>query len=161
MDFGCGKYSKYKRISGIYLGFDVEPEIVSWLKHKNCFFDFWNENKKFDVVVAQSVLEHIDLKERLKFFGRVKALMTKKSVLVLVYPNPVGFNLLEYWKDGTHLLPLHWDLTEKQLKEFGFSVESFLVGVSIYPLTKLMRIIDCVLLGFPIQHTVIHFARLK
>ncbi|MFH1545305.1 MAG: class I SAM-dependent methyltransferase [archaeon] len=156
LDFGCGinsfYYSKTKKDGGKYTGFDLDEETVKWLKEKRAFFDFWKEEKQFDFIIASHVYEHLEKKEREKFIKRSLKLLKKEGHLLVGFPNALNLSGLEYWKDKTHEVPPSPFDEGNYIELFGFSTETILIGISVWPPHNFFRLIANLLLGFSPQH---------
>jgi 2-polyprenyl-3-methyl-5-hydroxy-6-metoxy-1,4-benzoquinol methylase len=77
-------------------GVDLDREAAR--KGRNCGFDvFWGDirdehfsAKRYDVIVAMGVLEHVE--KPASFLGRISQLLLKNGLLLLQLPNPGGLN---------------------------------------------------------------------
>jgi 2-polyprenyl-3-methyl-5-hydroxy-6-metoxy-1,4-benzoquinol methylase len=159
LDFGCLKesffYKKALKDGGHYKGFDLDKETVKWLKENRLYADFWKTKQKFDLIIANHVYEHLEVREREKFIERSYSVLNSNGKLVVAFPNVMNLTGIEYWKDRTHKLPPS-PLDEASFSElFGFKTELYFVGLSFFPLKYSLRIIANALLGFSSLHTCI------
>ncbi len=137
LDVGCsaGILSKFLKDEGYYV-FGIEPnkkahQLAKKILEKKVFLgnlsDFLKKKKKkFDIVIYNHVLEHIqDINQELKL---IKKVLAKNGLLVLGtpnYANIIFFLRQKYWES---LMPSehHWHFSKKNLitllKKFHFRI---------------------------------------
>jgi len=154
LDFGCGYKRRFydwcKGNAKTYKGYDIDRETVKWLKKDGLFFDFYKENKKFDLIYCSQVFEHLTEKERYEFLKRSKRLLRKGGATLIDFPNFETLHALEYFRDGTHKLPPSIYDLKSFLELEGFKVDAYFVGWSLHPF-RVIRNIFNILMGFKIQ----------
>ena len=128
LDYGCGDCSFFdslKEKSLEVVGYDMDERYVEIGKKKGYkVFNSLNEIKGgFDFVVANQVVEHMDLDQLNEFFQKSSDSLKGEGVLIISTLNPKEFYVLrDIWDDPTHVRPYSVRALERAGKEFGFSL---------------------------------------
>jgi SAM-dependent methyltransferase len=124
LDAGCGlghllyflKRNCYKNS----LGIDINEENVNYCNSMglNCkkgdLFKFFNNPDKFDIIIANNVLEHFTYKDIVKIIKQMHLRLNKNGKLLIIVPNCNNiYGITTYFSDITHKSPLN----EKSFKD--------------------------------------------
>jgi len=160
LDFGCDIESNcYKQFliqnnnsKNKYYGFDLSHTTINWLNENSFYYDFWlDNNKKFDVINASEVYEHLENELRENFLKRCFDLLKSGGVLYIDIPYIANLNIIEFFRrDRTHK-PVACEDEAIYINQFGFETELFVGGYTVpyYGLfVNLYRIFTNLILGF-------------
>ena len=117
LDIGANNRSLEKYLSSIigkvsYFSLDTDKN----LPHD--YYDMAAIDRKFDVIVALDVIEHMTLIDTVALFERIYELLNPSGCIVISTPNvchPVRF-----WRDCTHITPYRYDELAGLLISAGF-----------------------------------------
>ncbi|OGL45855.1 MAG: hypothetical protein A2W05_02475 [Candidatus Schekmanbacteria bacterium RBG_16_38_10] len=117
LDIGANNRSLEKYLSSIigkvsYFSLDTDKN----LPHD--YYDMAAIDRKFDVIVALDVIEHMTLIDTVVLFERIYELLNPSGCIVISTPNvchPVRF-----WRDCTHITPYRYDELAGLLISAGF-----------------------------------------
>ncbi len=143
LDIGCGNGSlmlRFKKYGYLCTGFDVDHNsIEKALKHGldvkpgNIFnIEF---NKKFDIIIMNQVLEHID--DPIKYLKRIKSLLTPNGQLIVSVPNSscLDFRILkDSWSSfqaPTHIFHFNSESLHHLLNKTGYDIEKIDYSISL------------------------------
>lgn len=146
LDFGCSINDYW--IDSKYHGYDIESDAVEYLNKKGYFVDFWNTEKKFDIVMATAVYEHLDNDTRVKFLKRSSEVLKKGGKLVMTFPNVQNIaEIASFWNGRTHLFPPVPKDEAMLMEDFGFEVEIYVT--SLYKRNPLKILLNLALNFYP------------
>ena len=117
LDIGANNRSLEKYIRSItgkvsYFSLDIDKNLA------HDYYDMAAIDRKFDVIVALDVIEHMTLIDTVVLFGRIHELLNPSGRVVISTPNvchPVRF-----WRDCTHITPYRYDELAGLLISAGF-----------------------------------------
>ncbi len=128
LDFGCGDCSFFDSLKNRRLdvfGYDIDERYIEIGKKKGYkIFNSLNEIKgEFDYVVANQVVEHMNLTLLNEFFQKSFDLLKKDGLLIISTLNAKElYALRDIWDDPTHVRPYSIRALERAGKEFNFSL---------------------------------------
>jgi len=155
LDYGCGDchffdFLKNKRVEIEMVGFDKDKKYIEIGKGKNYHVvnSLKNLNKKFDFVVSNQVVEHMNVEEISKFFQTGFDLLNEKGRLIISTLNGNEFYSIKHvWNDPTHVRPYNKIALESAANYFGFKLVKYIKHhIRINPLKLFINFI----LGFSI-----------
>ena len=159
LDFGCdiespacAQFMEQNLSDKNYFGYDISETVTKWLKNKKYYYDFWNDNsKKFDVINASEVYEHLSKELRENFLKRSYYLLKPGGKLYIDIPYIANLNIIEFYRrDRTHEAVACED-EALYIEQFGFITQLFVGGYTIPYLsffTNLYRIMTNLILGY-------------
>jgi len=154
LDFGSNiqscTYKKTVNDKGSYYGFDVDQSSIKWLKKNKQYINFWKTKKKFNIIIAAQVYEHLSLEERQKFIEQASKLTKENGLLLIDYPHTQNLNGLRYYKAG-HKQPPYLLEEAIIMKKYGFDTKIFLIEI---PKLNWFRTMFDILFGFKPHLTV-------
>jgi hypothetical protein len=154
LDFGSNiqsyVFKKTIKDKGIYYGFDIDENSIKWLKKNNYYIDFWKTKKRFDIIIATQVYEHLELEEREKFIEQTSKLVKENGLLLIDYPHTQNLNGLRYYKAG-HKQPPYVLEEAIMMDKYGFKTKIFLIEI---PKLNWFRTLFDILFGFKPHLTV-------
>mgnify|MGYP001602954063 CR=1 FL=1 len=128
LDFGCGDCSFFDSLKNRRLdlvGYDLDERYTEIGKKKGYkIFNSLNEvTGEFDYVVANQVVEHMDLDLLNEFFQKGFDLLKKDGILIISTLNARELYVVrDIWDDPTHVRPYSSRALERAGKEFNFSL---------------------------------------
>jgi len=128
LDFGCGDCSFFdslKKNNLDMIGYDNDPRYIEMGRKKGYkVFNSLNEIKEsFDFVVANQVVEHMNLDLLNEFFQKSFDLLKKDGKLIISTLNAKELYVLrDVWDDPTHVRPYSTRALHRAGKEFDFSL---------------------------------------
>lgn len=114
LDYGAGRRDLKKYVMGGYYPYDVREYRMNGDRNHLSLPD-----KKFSIVVANHVIEHLNEKEEEKFFKYIER--NSKTVYV-ASPNPNLVTLSYFWNQEGHLHPVPPNVLISKLEKHGFKV---------------------------------------
>lgn len=117
LDIGANNRNLEKYLHSIpvktsYFSFDIDKN----LPHD--YYDMASIDRKFDVIIALDVIEHMTIIDTVALFERIHELLKSSGHVVISTPNvchPVRF-----WRDCTHITPYRYDELTGLLISLGF-----------------------------------------
>jgi hypothetical protein len=161
LDFGCdvesGAYLQWMeqnegKTTGYY-GFDISTVPLIWLRERNRYYDFWNDDSiQFDVINASQVYEHLTEEMREAFIIRCRELLKTDGVLYLDFPYIQNLNIIDFFQDRTHK-PVSCVDEALYVEQLGFNVGLYVGGYTmplapLFSFRSIIRIIANMLLGY-------------
>lgn len=128
LDYGCGDCSFFDSLKEKNLevvGYDIDERYVEIGKKKGYkVFNYLNEIKGgFDFVVANQVVEHMDLDQLSEFFQKSSDLLKNDGILIISTLNAKELYVLrDIWDDPTHVRPYSVKSLSRAGGEFDFSL---------------------------------------
>lgn len=135
VDLGCGRGPMLRNLLGAgatVFGIDNDPDMINYL-HKNKLpgelydaQEFLEDNPlSLSGIWCAHVIEHIDRKELQQFFDLCYKAILHGSYCVIVTPNAssVWVHTDPFWKDVTHVAPLHVEAVKFLMETAGFTIE--------------------------------------
>ena len=149
LDFGCGDCSFFDLLKNkklILAGYDNDDRYIEIGKKKGYkVFNSLNEIKGiFDFVVANQVVEHMNLDSLNEFFQKSSDLLKKDGILIVSTLNAKELYVLrDIWDDPTHVRPYSVRALNRAGKEFDFSLVKVVKHhMRINPLKLLINILS-------------------
>lgn len=151
LDYGCGniltsataKFFKEdnKSLKNLF-GYEIDISSKKILKKNNLYFNFYKGTEEsFDIIVANQVYEHLDLKERLAFIKQSKKILKNNGILALAFPFVLNnMNFKYFWEDITHK-PVGVEAEAGLIETFGFETELYIAGLKGDPFGILENLI--------------------
>lgn len=100
----------------IYQSMDIDRE------QYHDYYSLEEIKETFDVIFFFDVIEHLELEEGVKIFGRIYELLREGGRLILTTPNI--FNPGRFWRDATHRVAYCYDELGGILLSRGFDVKA-------------------------------------
>ena len=99
--------------------YEVSKKSGYKVKHTDAL-NFLKTNKnKYDAIFASHIIEHMDIKEGVKFIDLMKKSLNKGGVIIIVTPRPGSLWATEnFWLDTTHVRPYPLNLMKQLLSPF-------------------------------------------
>lgn len=92
LDFGCGDCGFFDSLKGMnqLIGCEINKEKIRIAKNKGykIYTSIKQIKEKFDFIVLNEVIEHLNLEETKEFFRDVKRIVKEKTKLIISTPNP-------------------------------------------------------------------------
>lgn len=141
-DRTTGDLIKRAGIKAKYFSFDVDRT------HKHDYYSLDDIDRRFDVVMAFELVEHISPAEIVEFFTKAASVLNENGLIVISTPNVC--HPVYLWRDCTHITPVRHDELYGLLHSTGFcGIEIFRSGkfkwkqkfwaLVFRPLIKLLR----------------------
>lgn len=143
IDVGCGlghmlyflRENKYEGIEGI----DIVDENIKlcidagFKCKKENLFNFFKSDKKFDIIIANNLLEHFSYEEIEKILNLFYSKLSENGKIIIIVPNCNNiYGITTFFSDITHKSPL----TEKSMTDIIFKtpIKSFqFFNLIVYP----------------------------
>ncbi len=118
LELGCGsgyflQFLKLEGFNNLY-GIDISEQQIEKAKQKGLnvdaenVFEFFKEDKKYDVVFALDFVEHFDKNELQDLFAGINKILNHNGILIVRTPNGQGINPQKIiYGDLTHLTILN------------------------------------------------------
>jgi len=174
-DFGSGKESpfyqkflvKNDQNDSRYKAYDIDEDIVEWLKERRYYYDFHSDNSligHFDVINASQVYEHLSPAQRETFLNRSYELLKPKGILLVDVPYIANLNIIEFFKRDRSHMPVALEDEAAYIESLGFSVIVYIGGLTLpYRGTawNLWRAFANLILGYyPFNVTLFHATKI-
>ena len=148
LDFGCGDCSFFDSLKNKKLnlvGYDNDDRYIKIGKKKGYkVFNSLNEIKElFDFVIANQVVEHMNLDSLNEFFQKSFDLLKPNGKLIISTLNAKELYVLrDVWDDPTHVRPYSIRALDRAAREFDFSLVKVVKHhMRINPLKLLINIL--------------------
>jgi len=131
IDIGCGRgefLEECKKAAIPCRGIEVNQDLVAYCKEKGYDVDFNNaisylsglEDNSLSGIISCHVIEHFHPSSLLDFLKLSIQKLTPEGRIILETPNPTSlFALCNFYKDFTHVHPVHPDTLQFLLKQLG------------------------------------------
>jgi len=130
LDYGCGDchffdYLKTKKTNLNMIGYDLDKKYVEIGKKKMYLVVSSLENikQKFDFIVSNQVVEHMNVIDLSKFFKKSYDLLKMDGKLIISTLNGDEFySIINIWDDPTHVRPYNKTSLENAASYFNFKI---------------------------------------
>jgi 2-polyprenyl-3-methyl-5-hydroxy-6-metoxy-1,4-benzoquinol methylase len=96
--------------------FDVSKNAGYNVKYNDALSFLKTNKTKYDAIFASHIIEHMDIKDGIKFIDLMKKSLNKGGVIIIVTPRPGSLWATEnFWLDTTHIRPYPLNLMSKLL----------------------------------------------
>ncbi len=136
IELGCGsgyflQFLKQEGFNNIY-GIDISEQQIKKAKLKGLnvevknVFEFFKEDRKYDIVFALDFIEHFEKNELPDLFEGINKIMNKNGIIIIRTPNGQGIAPQKYiYGDLTHLTIFNPNSLFQILKLMGFDEINF------------------------------------
>ncbi len=151
LDYGCNKgifieflLKKNKSIKNNIYGYDIDKSFKKKINKIANFIDNISKiKKKFDVITAFEVIEHMDYYQLVKFKKNIDKLLKKGGKLIISTPNIKNLEVMSsFWDDPQHKRPYTINSIERLFDKYKIIEKKY-----FSPLKNPIKIVRNLLLG--------------
>ena len=117
LDVGAGHRDLFDKLEKVHEKINYKSQDID-KRQNHDFYSTEEINEQFDIVVSSEVIEHLDAESKCNFIDELFRLTKSGGIVAISTPNANHPNI--FWRDFTHVMPIHYYDLAGLLGKTGF-----------------------------------------